>query len=1054
MQPLKRRVWALLATAFLLGFSLSARAMPVVSELMASNSATIVDQDGDFADWVELYNPDPAPAPLAGWFLTNSATNPNKWKIPAVTLPPGGYIVIFCSGKNYADVTQPLATNFSLTDTGGYVALVEADGKTVASSINFPTQTPDISYGVSQPTSSTETPQVGYLAVPTPGNSNGNFTNILLADRVSVSVAPGLFTGTKTINLSGAAGTERIRYELVAPSPSGDAVPAPTAASTLYTGAFTISSTTLLRAAVFAADDSQHGLPTSAMYTQVDNTTSNRLDTFTSNMPLVVFDDNGFGPLPNNRIFYPAWIGAFSVSTKGTTAVTQTPDFFVPDTMKDHGFSSANWPKQSYESSLATDLGVAAPRTFLGLSSDKNWDSISCWSVDLTYIHNSFFYSIVRSMGYWAPNTKLVEMFIHSGGGPLDYSSYAGVTNMTERIKVASSRVNIYSLATTDVTAPNLTGGYIVKIDHPEDATRYFNFTTTQNTLVMLETPSMANLVKPQKDYITNYVQQMENAMVADQASGYATRNYLNFLDRGSWVDYHLMEVFAKNDDAFIYSEYFTKDINGLLKAGPVWDCDRAMGSADGRDLDPTGWNPLNVDDYWNMAWWKYITHDPDFMQAWIDRWQSLRLTTLSTQNLLTLIDTTAANIGPTAAARDAARWPANVSRFPGGWTGEIANMKSWIATRAQWIDAQFVPAPTVTTAGSSVTLTPPTGAKLAYTLDGSDPRLSGGAPSTGTVLSSGPVTLSIAQSYSARSYNPTLVKVYPGSPWSSPLSGIRSALNTTGQFINVSCRNFVGTGANVLVGGLVITGPAGVAKDVLIRGVGPTLAQYGVTGVLAQPVLSVYDSSNKLIATNAGWGNNTNASVIQSTSVAVGAFALPEGSADSALLLSLVPGSYTVQVNGVANSTGNGLVEVYQVSQNGTQFVNVSSRAQVSAATGGTLISGFVISGGTAQVLVRADGPALAAFNVPGVLAQPMLQVYDSTGKLLATNTGWSTNANAASIASAASTVGAFALTPGSNDCALLLSLPAGAYTMQISGVGNTTGAALAECYLVPSSP
>jgi hypothetical protein len=119
-----------------------------------------------------------------------------------------------------------------------------------------------------------------------------------------------------------------------------------------------------------------------------------------------------------------------------------------------------------------------------------------------------------------------------------------------------------------------------------------------------------------------------------------------------------------------------------------------------------------------------------------------------------------------------------------------------------------------------------------------------------------------------------------------------------------------------------------------------------------------------------------------------------------------------------------------------------------------GILISGFVIGGsGTETLLIRADGPSLSAFGVAGVLAKPSMSVFVGGGPVIASNTGWGTNANPAAVASAASAVGAFALPANSADCALLTALPAGAYTVEVSGVGNTTGVALAEVYEVSAS-
>jgi len=271
-------------------------------------------------------------------------------------------------------------------------------------------------------------------------------------------------------------------------------------------------------------------------------------------------------------------------------------------------------------------------------------------------------------------------------------------------------------------------------------------------------------------------------------------------------------------------------------------------------------------------------------------------------------------------------------------------------------------------------------------------------------------------------------------------------------RLINIATRALVGTGGNVLIPGFVVGGSG--SETVLIRATGPALTAFGVSGVLAQPsMLVTAQSDGHTVATNTGWGTNANPAQIASVAAQVGAFALTSGSADCAVIVTLQPGGYTVQVSGVGNTTGVALAEVYEVSYSGTaRLVNIATRAQVG--TGGNiLIPGFVIGGtGVEQLLVRADGPSLTAFGVSGVLAQPSLTVTaQSDGHTIGTNTGWGTNTNPSQISSIAASVGAFALTSGSADSALIVNLPPGGYTMQISGVGGTTGVGLAEVYEVP---
>ncbi|HZZ19384.1 MAG TPA: matrixin family metalloprotease [Opitutaceae bacterium] len=276
--------------------------------------------------------------------------------------------------------------------------------------------------------------------------------------------------------------------------------------------------------------------------------------------------------------------------------------------------------------------------------------------------------------------------------------------------------------------------------------------------------------------------------------------------------------------------------------------------------------------------------------------------------------------------------------------------------------------------------------------------------------------------------------------------------LTANSRLINVSSRAPVGTGQNVLIPGFVINGPAGTTKQVLIRASGPALTQFGVTGVLANPVLSLADGSGNTIANNTGWSTSSNATQIAAAAKTAGAFAFPANSPDSAILISLSPGAYTFNISGANGGTGVALAELYELNtQDPNLMINISAR--INAGTGSnTLIAGFVIQGSqSAHLLIRGDGPTLAQFGVTGVLAQPVLTVFDSNQHQVATNTGWSTNSNASAVASAASSAGAFALPMANADSALLLSLPPGAYTAQVTGANGTTGVALVEVYQVP---
>ena len=277
------------------------------------------------------------------------------------------------------------------------------------------------------------------------------------------------------------------------------------------------------------------------------------------------------------------------------------------------------------------------------------------------------------------------------------------------------------------------------------------------------------------------------------------------------------------------------------------------------------------------------------------------------------------------------------------------------------------------------------------------------------------------------------------------------AVLTAATRLANISSRALVGTNANVEIAGFVITGPPGTTEQVLIRGAGPSLSPFGISGFLAQPILTLYDASGKQLATNTGWNTASNAANIASAFTATGAFAFPLDSADSAILTNLSPGSYTAQIVGLNGSTGVALAEVYEVKSGDPELINISTRAFVGSGTS-VEIGGFVVSGSqSGKVLIRAIGPTLSQFGVAGALAQPSLSVVNSSGTVIASNTVWSTNANASAIATEMTAVGAFPLPSGSSDSVLLLTLPPGAYTAIVSGVNAASGVALVEVYQAP---
>jgi len=255
----------------------------------------------------------------------------------------------------------------------------------------------------------------------------------------------------------------------------------------------------------------------------------------------------------------------------------------------------------------------------------------------------------------------------------------------------------------------------------------------------------------------------------------------------------------------------------------------------------------------------------------------------------------------------------------------------------------------------------------------------------------------------------------------------------------NLSTRGRVSTGDNVLIDGFIISGPD--PKTVVLRALGPSLSRLGVSGVLANPVLSLYNSSGTLIATNTGWQTDIGATFMAQNALA------PDNPADAAMLrTNLAPGAYTIVVRGKNGAQGISLAEIYEIYSPGLNslLTNISGRGFVGTGDN-VLISGFIVGEvGSGTVVVRALGPSLASFGVSQPLSDPTLTIYDSNGAVIASNDNWQDDNNA-------NYVLRNGLAPSNAlESALVLRLPAGAYTAVVRGANGATGNALAEVYTV----
>lgn len=250
------------------------------------------------------------------------------------------------------------------------------------------------------------------------------------------------------------------------------------------------------------------------------------------------------------------------------------------------------------------------------------------------------------------------------------------------------------------------------------------------------------------------------------------------------------------------------------------------------------------------------------------------------------------------------------------------------------------------------------------------------------------------------------------------------------GKSINIATRLNVQTGENVLIGGFIITGTGG--KSVVIRGIGPSLAAAGVQGALQDPILELHYPGG-FFNTNDNW-KDTQASQLQATNLA------PTDDRESAFTYNLPPGNYTVVMKGKNNSTGIGLIEVYDIDQSSGKLANISTRGQVGNEAS-VMIGGFILGANGARVIVRGIGPSLGNAGIAGALSDPQLSLRNADGAEIAVNNNWKDTQSAE--------IQATGVAPSNDlESAIVATLPNGNYTAILQGVGGATGVGLVEVY------
>lgn len=359
------------------------------------------------------------------------------------------------------------------------------------------------------------------------------------------------------------------------------------------------------------------------------------------------------------------------------------------------GASSQGFPKKSFGFETQDEFGEDLEIALLGLPKEEDWILYAPYT-DKSMIRDALTYELGRQMGSYAPRTVFVELFLNG--------DYHGLYCLEEKIKRDKNRVDIAKLDEEDIEGDDLTGGYILKVDRDDGEGTYFvsgyeGTDTSSEIRIVFEDPEGPDLHPLQKDYITGFFHQFEQALYSENFTD-PVWGYRRYADVASFVDFFLLSELGHNVDAYRLSTFFYKDRNSrdsLLKMGPLWDFNLAFGNVnychseqyDGWAYDDSGAcgnTPL---------WWPRLLEDPFFRNEVYCRYAQLRGEELSLENIFGYIHQQSTRLSQ-GIDRNFERWPLlGVYVWPNNFVGqtypeEVDYLKSWIAGRLSWMDDQL----------------------------------------------------------------------------------------------------------------------------------------------------------------------------------------------------------------------------------------------------------------------------------------------------------------------------------------------------------------------------
>ncbi len=412
-------------------------------------------------------------------------------------------------------------------------------------------------------------------------------------------------------------------------------------------------------------------------------------------LPLIQINTNGSEIVDEPKI---------EASIEITVSGEVTYDGFVG--IEFRGSSSQGFPKKSYGLETRDETGEDLKVELLGFPEEEDWILHGPYS-DKSLMRNMLIMDLSRDIGQYASRTKFVELEIND--------SFQGVYVFMEKLKRDGDRIDISKLEEDENTGEDLTGGYILKIDKTSGSNLGEGY-NDQNSFGSVYDPPFANMgqeinflyeypkaediTSEQKDYISNYVSQFEDALASDDFQD-PTLGYAAHIDVTSFIDFFLLNEISNNVDGFRLSTFMHKDKNEKLKMGPIWDFNLAFGNADYCSGGETNvwayrFNERCPSDFWQIPfWWDRLLQDPTFVTQLKDRWNTLRSSTLGNASVQAKIQVYRTTLD-TAGAVDTnfSTWPIFGSyvwpnRFIGdNYDQEMEYFTSWVDGRLNWLDS------------------------------------------------------------------------------------------------------------------------------------------------------------------------------------------------------------------------------------------------------------------------------------------------------------------------------------------------------------------------------